>query len=142
MYRVDLDDVRVQTTSCSSDLPGAVEFITAKNLETFTLESDTAIYYIGTCEPLTFEGITTRTIQTTSLNAENTECVSTGLDVVPETIASFSEIIFFPLPGNPMGFTLIANATDSVSGVSQAGAPVSIVRTYRSVKQPLPGTFI
>ena len=137
MYRVDLDDVRVQTTSCSSDLPGAVEFITAENLETFTLESDTAIYYIGTCE-----GTNIRTIQTTSLNAENTECVSTGLDVVPETIASFSEIIFFPLPGNPMGFTLIANATDSVSRLSQAGAPVSIVRTYRSVKQPLPGTFI
>ena len=140
MYRVDLDDVRVQTTSCSSDLPDAVEFITAENLETFTLESDTAIYYIETCEALT----PIRTIQTTSLNAENTECVSTGVTAIPETIASYSEIIFFPLPGDSVGHTLIANATDSTVSpqVSEAGAPVSIVRTYRSVKQPLPGTFI
>ena len=115
-------------------------------LETFTLERNEAIYYIGynPCfnDPAAGQGQTNRSILGTTLSGGE-ERVYTGAAVPVGTTDSFDRTLFFA----PTGNVIVSVDTSQVANcpnfpnikIFNTRSPVMILRTYRSVKQPLPG---
>ena len=115
-----------------------------------------AIYHTGLCEQLqSAVGLFSR-----SLNLEVNACIhnvipASGPDAT-QTLDSFSDIVFIPVPGciqeqldvgGPGCFVEIFNASATpfsdlarLSSSTRVGIP-QIFRVYRSVKQPLPGVY-
>ena len=130
--------------SCANDIAAKVSLINNINLETFTLEPNEGIYYIGydSCfnDPeATFR--TNRSILGTTLNAREKR-VYTGSASPVVTTDSFDRILFFAAE-----FGIVAVDTSQVAtcpvfsplvDFDITPSPVSVLRTYRSVKQPQP----
>ena len=116
-------------------------------LETFTLEPNEAIYYIGynPCfnDPAAGPGQTNRSVLGTTPSGGE-ERVYTGATVPVGTTDSFDRTLFIAPTG--LNFIIsvdtsqVANCPNFPSiNIFGTRSPVMILRTYRSVKQPLPG---
>ena len=152
IYRAPLTSVRLSSTleSCASDISSKVPFINNTQLETFTIEPNDAIYYVG-FDPC-FETIsvaarrTNRSILGTPLNAGAvrvyTGVAGTGLVVSTD---SFDRTLFSATDDLILVVDTSTVATCPVFpdiGVLLARAPLLSLRIFRSVKQPLPGKQI
>ena len=136
IYRVELNAVQDQTTSCPSGIPQGTLIINDPNIATFTIES--SLYHIGdsSCNNINIG------LSSTSLNIRRTVTVA---EIMGQTVAmaSFSEVVFVALDGSQI---VGVYNTSVVSNCLQAGpvtpeAPgVQMMRAFRSVKQPLPGS--
>lgn len=147
IYRAPLHNVRLNNTldSCVTDIPSKVSLINNVQLETFALEPSEAIYYVGydSCfdVPEAMRMQTNRSVLGTTLNAAETR-VYTGATVPIVTTDSFDRRLFFSV-----GNTVIAVGTSEVANcptfpsikIFSRTNDVLVLRTYRSVKQPLPG---
>ena len=137
LYRVTLDAVRSMTENCPGDIEGSSLVVSSPILDTFTLEPDAGIYYIGNCTGGTDTGLTLTTLNTEDSN----NCITQVLFEV-RTLDSFSEIIFIPLPDEVnVGIFNASLESQSTHLASASGVP-RLIRTYRSVKQPLPSMCI
>ena len=124
-------------TSCPSGIPQGTLIINDPDIVTFTIES--SLYHIGgtSCNGISIG------LNSTSLNIRRTVTVA-GISGQTVAMASFSEVVFVALDG--LEFVGVYN-TDVASNCPQGGmvvtprAPgVQMMRAFRSVKQPLPGS--
>ncbi len=135
LFRVYLNETLTKFEICPTSNFPAEEIVTNTELDTFTLES-TAIYYIGTCAfP---DG---KTVHTTTLNAENSNCASIALgSTTVNSMDSFSDIVLYPSSPNVV-FSINVTIGTRLGFIINDGNSLNIIRMYRSIKQPLPGTF-
>ena len=138
IYRVELNAVQDQTASCPSGIPQGTLIINDPNIATFTIES--SLYHFGgsSCNGIR-EGISS-----TSLNIRRTVTVA-GINAQPVAMASFSEVVFVALDVSQIvGVynTSVASNCLQAGPVAVPSAPevVQMLRAFRSVKQPLPGS--
>ena len=158
IYRVELNAVQDQTTSCPSGIPQGTLIINDPDIVTFTIES--SLYHWGgsSCSGIR-EGLSS-----TTLNAADRRTVTVTAGVSRRSgqtaaIASFSDVVFVAFNGLndsrdvavyntsvtrmcpaesitvPLAFTRIPARYLEVS-------EVQIMRAFRSVKQPLPGNLL
>ena len=152
MYRAPLNSVRLNSMleSCASDVSSKVPLINNTQLETFTIEPNDAIYYIG-FDPC-FESSpvearrTNRSILGTPLDAGAvriyTGVVSSGpvvsTDSFDRTLFSATDNVILVVDTS-----MVATCPEFPDiGVLQVRAPLLSLRTFRSLKQPLPGKQI
>ena len=145
VYRASLNHVRVNSTldSCANEISSSIALINNTQLETFTVEPNEAIYYIGydSCFETSEVSRTNRSVLGTPLNVESTR-VSTGISTPVVSIDSFDRTLF-----SATANLLISVDTSQVVNCpiyptisfDNVGSPVLTLRIYRSVKQPLPG---
>jgi len=149
LFRALLSDVQVNTPTCleSSGISEATQIISDPLLQAFTVE--TSLYYIGSSDcflNLAFPSSTA--LFSRSLNAERTIPIA---GTVGQTLASFSEVVLVAAnDSNLVGVlntSITARCPESGSGpgnviaLPSARAIVQILRAYRSVEQPLPGSY-
>ncbi len=133
IFRVDFDVTLTEFETCPSISIAPDEIVTRPELDTFTLEPDTGIYYLGICNSNAQQWL-----QIATFNAEDSQCKYALDSANYTTMDSFSEFVFYP-EGDGVQ---IGNIGDTVAGfpVGFSDAPTSsLLRIYRSVKQPLPG---
>ena len=150
IYRAPLTSVHLNSTleSCASDISSKVPFINNTQLETFTIEPNDAIYYVGfdPCFETSFVAATNRSILGTPLNAGAVR-VYTGVAGSRPVVStdSFDRTLFSATDNLILIVDTSTVATCPVFpdiGVLQVRAPLLSLRTFRSVKQPLPGKQI
>ena len=149
IYRTSLSSVRLNSPleSCASDIPSKVPLINNTQLETFTIEPNDAIYYVG-FDPC-FETAqllpqrTNRSILGTPLNAGAVR-IYTGVAGSEPVVStdSFDRTLFAAVNN----FILVVDTSTVATcpmfpaiDILQAKGPLLSLRTFRSVKQPLPG---
>ena len=134
---MELNAVQDQTTSCTSGIPQGTLIINDPQIVTFTIES--SLYYVGgsSCSGRSIG------LSSTSLNVRRTVTVA-GINGQAVTMASFSEVVFVALNGTELVGVYNTDVTSNcpMQGVRTPSAPepVQMMRTFRSVKQPLPGS--
>ena len=138
IYRVELNAVQDQTTSCPSGIPQGTLIINDPNIATFTIES--SLYHIGdsSCNNINIG------LSSTSLNIRRTVTVA---EIMGQTVgmASFSEVVFVAFDGSQIvGVYNTSVATNCLQAgpvaVPEASGVVQMMRAFHSVKQPLPGS--
>ena len=147
--RVSLHNIRVNTAldSCPGDIASKVRLINNLRLETFTIEPSEAIYFVGydPCfdDPVADQRQTNRSVIGTPLSAVE-QRVYTGSTSPINTIDSFDRTVFFAVDR----FIPVVDSSQVAECptfppiiVLDAGRPVLLLRTYRSLKQPLPGKY-
>ena len=133
--------------SCPSDIASKVHLINNLQLESFTIEPSEAIYFVGydPCfdDPANI-GRTNRSVIGTPLNAAE-QRVHTGSTFPIKTIDSFDRILFLAVGT----FIFVVDSSQVAEcptfppiSFIHTGHPVLLLKTYRSVKQPLPGKYI
>ena len=149
IYRASLNSVRLNSSleSCASDISSKVPLINNTQLETFTIEPNDAIYYVGfdpcfETSPVPMQR-TNRSILGTPLNA-GTVRIYTGVANSGPVVStdSFDRTLFSATDN-----LILLVDTSTVATCPnfpffrfrQAKGPVLSLRTFRSVKQPLPG---
>ena len=152
IHRASLNSVRLNSSleSCASDISSKVPLINNTQLETFTIEPNDAIYYIGfdpcfETNPLPIQR-TNRSILGTPLNA-GTVRVYTGIVNSGPVVStdSFDRTLFTATDNIIL---LVDTSTVAMCPnfpriqLVLAKGPVLSLRTFRSVKQPLPGKQI
>ena len=143
IYRVPLNDVRISSSphSCASDISSKIPLINNAQLETFTLEPNEAFYYIGydPCFVGALLGQTNRSILGATLNARERRVYAGSTDPVV-TMDSFDRTLFFATESSIVGVDTSQVATCPVfpSVPFFAERSALLLRTFRSVKQPLP----
>ena len=148
IYRVPLHGFHLSSTqdSCASDISSKFALINNAQLETFTVEPNEAIYFIGydSCfdDPGAQQRQTNRSILGTTLNAGEKRVYTGSTDPVVSA-DSFDRTLF-----SATNSTILAVDTTQVATcpkfppillVHVTESPVLVLRAYRSVKQPLPG---
>ena len=145
VHRASLNSVQLNSTldSCANSISSSISLINNTQLETFTIEPNEAIYYVGydSCFENSSVSRTNRSILGTSLNIQSTR-VSTGISTPVVSIDSFDRTLFSATES-----LLISVDTSQVVNCpiyptisfDTLGSPVLTLRIYRSVKQPLPG---
>ena len=134
---MELNAVQDQTTSCVPGIPQGTLIINDQDIVTFTIES--SLYYVGgsSCSGRSIG------LSSTSLNVRRTVTVA-GISGQVVTMASFSEVVFVALDGEEVvgvyNTTVTSNCPMQGVGTPRAPEPVQMMRTFRSVKQPLPGS--
>ena len=152
IYRASLNSVRLNSSleSCASDILSKIPLINNTQVETFTIEPDDAIYYIGfdpcfETNPVPAQR-TNRSILGTPLNA-GTVRIYTGVASSGPVVStdSFDRTLFTAADD----IILLVDTSNVATcpnfpsvGFLQAKGPVLSLRTFRSVKQPLPGKQI
>ena len=133
--------------SCASDISSKVPLINNTQLETFTIEPNDAIYYVGfdpcfETSPIEVQR-TNRSILGTPLNAGAVR-IYTGIvgsgpvvstDSFDRTLFSATDNLIFVVDTS----TVATCPEFPDIGVLQVRAPLLSLRTFRSLKQPLPG---
>ena len=152
IYRASLNSVRLNSSleSCASDISSKFPLINNTQLETFTIEHNDAIYYIGfdPCFETSPVPIlrTNRSILGTPLNA-GTVRIYTGVANSGPVVStdSFDRTLFSAIDDF---IVLVDTSTVAtcpnfpVFQLFQAKGPVLSLRMFQSVKQPLPGKQI
>ena len=147
IYRVPLHDFLMSSTqdSCASDISSKFALINNAQLETFTVEPNEAIYFVGydSCfDDPDAPRRTNRSILGTTLNAGE-ERVYTGITDPVVSADSFDRTLF-----SAINSLILAVDTTQVATCPEfppillaqlTESPVLLLRAYRSVKQPLPG---
>ena len=137
---MELNAVQDQTTSCAPGIPQGTLIINDPQIVTFTIES--SLYYVGgsSCSGISIG------LSSTSLNVRRTVTVARILGQAV-TMASFSEVVFVALDGTADVGVYNTDVTSSCpsqgSGplvIPSAPALLQMMRAFRSVKQPLPGS--
>ena len=137
---MELNAVQDQTTSCAPGIPQGTLIINDPRIVTFTIES--SLYYVGgsTCSDISIG------LSSTSLNVRRTVTVARILGQAV-TMASFSEVVFVALDGTELvgvyNTSVTSNCPFQGGGalvIPSAPEPVQMMRAFRSVKQPLPGS--
>ena len=131
---------------CANDISSKIPLINNTQLETFTIEPNDAIYYIGFDPCLETKPMqkTNRFILGTPLNAGAVR-IYTGV-ASPGPVAStdsFDRILFAATADNIIAVDTSTVATcpniPPLIGLLTVRDPILSLRTFRSVKQPLPG---
>ena len=153
IYRASLNNVRLNSTleSCASDISSKVLLINSTQLETFTIEPNDAIYYVGfdPCfETNQDERLrTNRSVLGTSLNVGAVR-IYTGVANSGPVVStdSFDRTLFVATDNTitPVDTSTVATCPmfPPIIGFLTVRAPVLSLRTFRSVKQPLPGKLL
>ena len=137
---MELNTVQDQTTSCASGIPQGTLIINDPQIVTFTIES--SLYYVGgsSCSEITIG------LSSTSLNIRRTVTVG-RISGQAVSMASFSEVVFVAFNGAVIVGVYNTDVTRNcpIQGGSalvlpSAPEPVQMMRAFRSVKQPLPGS--
>ena len=134
---MELNAVQDQTTNCAPGIAQGTLIVNDPQIVTFTIES--SLYYVGrsTCSGRSIG------LFSTSLNVRRTVTVA-GISGQVVTMASFSEVVFVALDGEEVVGVYNTDVTSNcpMQGVGQTRAPepVQMMRAFRSVKQPLPGS--
>ena len=145
MYRTDLASVRTTTTlaQCASQVAGQQLIANNSILETFTLEPNEALYFVGQFECTNPNR--PQSLFSVSLNAERTQGLRSFSLSSVNGLASFTGFVLLPVP--PANFATVANSAEvcssTVPGIalSDTTGTITLLRTYRSSQQPLPGEF-
>lgn len=142
IYRVELNAVQDQTTSCTSGIPQGTLIINDPQIVTFTIES--SLYYVGnsSCSGINIG------LSSTSLNIRRTVTV-VRISGQAVSMASFSEVVFVAFNGAVIVGVYNTDVTSNcpIQGgralvLPSAPEPVQMMRAFRSVKQPLPGSWL
>ena len=137
---MELNAVQDQTASCASGIPQGTLIINDPDIVTFTIES--SLYYVGgsSCSGINIG------LSSTSLNIRRTVTVVRILGQAV-SMASFSEVVFVAFNGAVIVGVYNTDVTRNcpIQGGSalvlpSAPEPVQMMRAFRSVKQPLPGS--
>ena len=137
---MELNAVQDQTASCASGIPQGTLIINDPDIVTFTIES--SLYYVGgsSCSGINIG------LSSTSLNIRRTVTVVRILGQAV-SMASFSEVVFVAFDGAVIVGVYNTDVTRNcpIQGGSalvlpSAPEPVQMMRAFRSVKQPLPGS--
>ena len=149
LFRALLSDVQVNTPTCleSSGISEATQIISDPLLQAFTVE--TSLFYIGSSDCfLSLTRPRNTALFSRSLDAERTIPIA---GIAGQTLASFSEVMLVAANDNNLVGVVNISITDrcpeSGSGpgnfiaIPSARAIVQILRAYRSVEQPLPGSY-
>ena len=137
---MELNAVQDQTASCASGIPQGTLIINDPDIVTFTIES--SLYYVGgsSCSGINIGH------SSTSLNIRRTVTVVRILGQAV-SMASFSEVVFVAFNGAVIVGVYNTDVTRNcpIQGGSalvlpSAPEPVQMMRAFRSVKQPLPGS--
>ena len=148
LFRALLSDVQVNTPTCleSSGISLATQIISDPLLQAFTVE--TSLFYIGSSDCLLNLAFPSSTaLFSRSLNAERTIPIA---GTVGQTLASFSEAVLVAANDSSLVAVLNTSVTaqcpesgsgpGNVIGIPSTLTIVQILRAYRSVEQPLPGS--
>lgn len=152
IYRASLNSVRLNSTleSCASDISSKVPLINSTQLETFNIEPNDAIYYVGfdPCFETNPEPLqrTNRSIFGTPLNAGAVRIYTGVVGSGPVVSTDSFDRTLFAATDN----LILVVDTSTVAtcpnfppvGLLQVRAPLLSLRTFRSLKQPLPGKQI
>ena len=152
IYRAPLNSVRLNSTleSCASDVSSKVPLINNTQLEIFTIEPNDTIYYIGFDPCFETSSVaarrTNRSILGTPLNAGAVR-IYIGIAGSGPVVStdSFDRTLFSATDDLILVVDTSMVATCPMFpdiGVLQVRAPLLSLRTFRSVKQPLPGKQI
>ena len=132
--------------SCASDISSKVPLINNTQLETFTIEPNDAIYYIGfdPCFETNPLQRTNRSILGTPLNTGAVQIYTGVASPGPVvSIDSFDRILFATIGNNIITIDTSTVATcpnfPPLIGFLTVRNPILSLRTFQSVKQPLPG---
>ena len=149
LFRALLSDVQVNTPTCleSSGISLAIQIICDPLLQAFTVE--TSLFYIGSSDCFLNLAVPSNTaLFSRNLNAERTIPI---FGTVGQTLASFSEVVLVAANDSSqvgvLNTSITARCPGSGAGpgvliaVPSARAIVQILRAYRSVEQPLPGSY-
>ena len=149
LFRALLSDVQVNTPTCleSSGISEATQIISDPLLQAFTVE--TSLFYIGSSDCfLNLTRPSNTALFSRSLSTERTIPIA---GTVGQTLASFSKAVLVAAnDSNLVGVlntSITARCPESGSGlgnlitITYARAVVQILRAYRSVEQPLPGSY-
>ena len=137
--------MRVSGSQCPNEIPSNTTVVTNLFLQTFTIESDGRIYFVGysNCFRNT-DPPTNQSLLSTDSNAQ-ASFPHLGVGSV-NTMDSFSQVVFIPSGST---FLLSVDTSEAAScprpvsfTASATSEQVQVVRTYRSVKQPLPGKLL
>ena len=137
---MELNAVQDQTTSCAPGIAQGTLIINDQDIVTFTIES--SLYYVGgsSCSDINIG------LSSTSLNIRRTVTVA-GISGQAVSMASFSEVVFVAFDGAVFVGVYNTNVTSNcpIQGGSALVLPsapelVQMMRAFRSVKQPLPGS--
>ena len=131
-----------------SDIASKFRLINNVQLETFTIEPSEAIYYVGfdPCFDVPANGMrqTNRSVFGTPLNAGERR-IYTGSTVPINSIDSFDRTLFFSIQNIifVVDTSQVAVCPTRFAPADRiiAQRPLLLLRTYRSVKQPLPGRY-
>jgi len=149
LFRALLSDVQVNTPTCleSSGISEATQIISDPLLQAFTVES--SLFYIGSSDcflNLAFPSNTA--LFSRILNTERTIPIA---GIVGQTLASFSEVVLVAVNDSSLVAVLNTSVTarcpesrfgsGNVIAIAFARGIVQILRAYRSVEQPLPGSY-
>lgn len=147
IYRVPLNGFHLSSTqeSCASDTSSKVALINNAQLETFTVEPNEAIYFIGydSCfDDPSAQRRTNRSILGTTLNAGDQRVYTGSTDPVVSA-DSFDRTLFSSTNSTILAVDATQVATcpefPPILLIHFTESPVLVLRVYRSVKQPLPG---
>jgi len=149
LLRALLSDVQVNTPTCleSSGISEATQIISDPLLQAFIVE--TSLFYIGSSDCfLNLSFPSSIALFSRSLNAERTIPIA---GTVGQTLASFSEAVLVAANDSNLVGVLNTSVTArcpelgsglrNVIAVPSARGIVQILRAYRSVEQPLPGSY-
>jgi len=149
LFRALLSDVQVNTPTCleSSGISLATQIISDPLLQAFTVE--TSLFYIGSSDCFLNLALPSNTaLFSRSLNAERTIPIA---GAGGQTLASFSEVVLVAANDSILVEVVNTSVTarcpesgsgpGNIIGIPSARANVQILRAYRSVEQPLPGSY-
>ena len=117
IYRVELNAVQDQTTSCPSGIPQGTLIINDPNIATFTIES--SLYHFGgsSCNGISMG------LNSISLNIRRTVTV-VGISGQVMSMTSFSEVVLAALDGS--AFVGVYDTDVTTNCPVQGGGPVVI----------------